>query len=193
MWGRRDLSGSLKAVDVLEGKMFCPCSVRVHSVCSRKDEMMELWLKMKLLWTFFPYFLIQIVSCVLPVQGILTFLHTLLEQLRTVNSACDKAILLWFEMAVKERRPDLKDKVKPKSEETRPRATNLDLVQMQYSPVWLIGRGAESCNSTTVTGYPFLDQMMADNNWLARKFLLLPCCRFLTADKNNNILISFKF
>ncbi|XP_039202152.1 maestro heat-like repeat-containing protein family member 2B isoform X2 [Crotalus tigris] len=53
----------------------------------------------------------SIISCVLPVQGILTFLHTLLEQLRTVNSACDKAILLWFEMAVKERRPDLKDKV----------------------------------------------------------------------------------
>ncbi|KAM3851091.1 maestro heat-like repeat-containing protein family member 2A [Vipera latastei] len=55
--------------------------------------------------------LAKIVSCVLPVQGILTFLHTLLEQLRTVNSACDKAILLWFEMAVKERQPDLKDKV----------------------------------------------------------------------------------
>ncbi|XP_039202151.1 maestro heat-like repeat-containing protein family member 2B isoform X1 [Crotalus tigris] len=55
--------------------------------------------------------LAKIISCVLPVQGILTFLHTLLEQLRTVNSACDKAILLWFEMAVKERRPDLKDKV----------------------------------------------------------------------------------
>ncbi|XP_032071995.1 maestro heat-like repeat-containing protein family member 2A [Thamnophis elegans] len=55
--------------------------------------------------------LAKIVSCVLPLQGILTFLHTLLEQLRTVNSACDKAALLWFEVAVKERRPDLKDKV----------------------------------------------------------------------------------
>ncbi|KAG8122871.1 hypothetical protein E2320_018327, partial [Naja naja] len=55
--------------------------------------------------------LAKIVSCVLPLQGILTFLHTLLEQLRTVNSACDKAALLWFEVAVKERRADLKGKV----------------------------------------------------------------------------------
>ncbi|XP_070802672.1 maestro heat-like repeat-containing protein family member 2A [Pituophis catenifer annectens] len=55
--------------------------------------------------------LAKIVSCVLPLQGILTFLHTLLEQLRTVNGSCDKASLLWFEVAVKERRPDLKDKV----------------------------------------------------------------------------------
>ncbi|XP_025023717.1 maestro heat-like repeat-containing protein family member 2B [Python bivittatus] len=55
--------------------------------------------------------LAKIVSCVLPIQGILTFLRTLLEQLRTVNSACDMAALLWFEVTVKERQPDLKDKV----------------------------------------------------------------------------------
>ncbi|XP_070591168.1 maestro heat-like repeat-containing protein family member 2A [Erythrolamprus reginae] len=55
--------------------------------------------------------LAKIVSCALPLQGILVFLHTLLEQLRTVNNACDKAALLWLEVAVKERKPDLKDKI----------------------------------------------------------------------------------
>ncbi|XP_053131136.1 maestro heat-like repeat-containing protein family member 2A isoform X3 [Hemicordylus capensis] len=45
-------------------------------------------------------------------KEIVTFLRTLLEQLRTVGVACDRTVLLWFEVAVRERGRDLRDKVR---------------------------------------------------------------------------------
>ncbi|XP_053131142.1 maestro heat-like repeat-containing protein family member 2A isoform X8 [Hemicordylus capensis] len=54
----------------------------------------------------------RVVSRTLPSQEIVTFLRTLLEQLRTVGVACDRTVLLWFEVAVRERGRDLRDKVR---------------------------------------------------------------------------------
>ncbi|XP_053131143.1 maestro heat-like repeat-containing protein family member 2A isoform X9 [Hemicordylus capensis] len=56
--------------------------------------------------------LAKVVSRTLPSQEIVTFLRTLLEQLRTVGVACDRTVLLWFEVAVRERGRDLRDKVR---------------------------------------------------------------------------------
>ncbi|XP_033028449.1 maestro heat-like repeat-containing protein family member 2B [Lacerta agilis] len=47
----------------------------------------------------------------MPPQEILAFLRTLLEQLRAVSPTCDQAVLLWFEVVVKEQREALKDKI----------------------------------------------------------------------------------
>ncbi|XP_053222824.1 maestro heat-like repeat-containing protein family member 2A isoform X3 [Podarcis raffonei] len=55
--------------------------------------------------------LAKVVSRALPPQEILAFLHTLLEQLRAVSPTCDQAVLLWFEVVVKEQRAALKDKI----------------------------------------------------------------------------------
>ncbi|XP_028563223.2 maestro heat-like repeat-containing protein family member 2B isoform X1 [Podarcis muralis] len=55
--------------------------------------------------------LAKVVSRALPPQEILAFLRTLLEQLRAVSPTCDQAVLLWFEVVVKEQRAALKDKI----------------------------------------------------------------------------------
>ncbi|XP_015269028.1 PREDICTED: maestro heat-like repeat-containing protein family member 2A [Gekko japonicus] len=55
--------------------------------------------------------LAKIVSSTIPSQEILTYLCSLLEQLGTVSVACDRAVLLWFEVMLRERGPDLRDKV----------------------------------------------------------------------------------
>ncbi|XP_044312024.1 maestro heat-like repeat-containing protein family member 2A [Varanus komodoensis] len=55
--------------------------------------------------------LAKVVSGALPSREMAAFLGALLERLRTAGAACDRAALLWFEVAVQERAADLKDKV----------------------------------------------------------------------------------
>lgn len=61
-------------------------------------------------------FLLQVVSHALPSQDIMAFTHSLLEQLGTVNMACDKGAILWFGTVARECAPDLRDKVSIKGE-----------------------------------------------------------------------------
>ncbi|XP_063002888.1 maestro heat-like repeat-containing protein family member 2B [Elgaria multicarinata webbii] len=56
--------------------------------------------------------LAKVVSTALPSQEIVAFLRALLEQLRAVSGACDQAVLLWFEAAVRVRGADLRDKIR---------------------------------------------------------------------------------
>uniref|UniRef100_A0A6J0U959 Maestro heat-like repeat-containing protein family member 2A n=1 Tax=Pogona vitticeps TaxID=103695 RepID=A0A6J0U959_9SAUR len=56
--------------------------------------------------------LAKVVSRALRSKEMVPFLRSLLEQLRTVNAACDQAVLWWFEVAARERGTDLKDKVR---------------------------------------------------------------------------------
>nr|XP_056721554.1 maestro heat-like repeat-containing protein family member 2A [Euleptes europaea] len=55
--------------------------------------------------------LAKIVICTIPYQEILTFVCSLLEQLGTVSIFCDRAIIMWFEVTVGERGPDMRGKI----------------------------------------------------------------------------------
>ncbi|XP_048374570.1 maestro heat-like repeat-containing protein family member 2A [Sphaerodactylus townsendi] len=55
--------------------------------------------------------LAKMVSRTIPHEEVLTFMCSLMEQLGTVSVSCDRAAILWFEVMVGERDPDLRGKI----------------------------------------------------------------------------------